>query len=281
MVQAKTAALVDIGDASRALTQHEHRLVDHRQQDAVDDEARLVLGLHDLLVQAFGKGAGAGNCVGTGGQARDHLDQAHDRHRIEEMQADEALGIGRTGRHAGNRNRAGVGCHDRVFAQHLAGRFEDLALDFLTLGRGLDDEVRFGHRRVIADRGDAGNGRSGFVRGDLAAANQPAKRRIDPGLGLFRHGQIDVGQQDLHAELGNRLGNAGTHLPRANNRYCPHVPLLRTCSKGRCLAGKSGTGQRFCARAQRFWPGTHRTSPLPAALIARAWTNRKSDSRLI
>ncbi|MEN9719012.1 MAG: hypothetical protein RIQ99_1890 [Pseudomonadota bacterium] len=165
MVQTKPAALIYIGDAGRALSQHEHRFVDHRQENAVDDKAGFVFGLHHLLVQAFGKGAGAGHGIGTGRQPGDHFDQAHHRHRVEKVQADEARRIGRTGGHPGDRDRTGVRCHDRISPQHFACGFKNLALDLFALGSSFDDQIGFDHRGVIADRGDPLQRRSGLIRG--------------------------------------------------------------------------------------------------------------------
>jgi hypothetical protein len=50
--------------------------------------------MHHFLAQLSAK-ARARATVSGGGEARDHLDQAHDRHRIEEVHADEARRIGR------------------------------------------------------------------------------------------------------------------------------------------------------------------------------------------
>ena len=67
--------LVDIGDAADALVEREHRLVDHRQQDTIDDEAGLVLRQDHFLAQALGKGGGAVGGRLRGRKAGDDLDQ--------------------------------------------------------------------------------------------------------------------------------------------------------------------------------------------------------------
>ncbi|WP_264830021.1 hypothetical protein, partial [Klebsiella aerogenes] len=67
------------------------RLVDHRQQDAVDDEGREVLrhrrGLAELGDEALGRLVGRV----LGRDAADQLHELHRRHRVHEVDADEAL----------------------------------------------------------------------------------------------------------------------------------------------------------------------------------------------
>ena len=74
-----------------ALYQAVDRLVDHRHQHAVGDEARIVVRLARVLPSRSAAAAhGRGGLV-AGLQAADHLDQLHQRHRVHEVHADDLL----------------------------------------------------------------------------------------------------------------------------------------------------------------------------------------------
>ena len=243
MVEAEAATLVDILDPGSRLAQYEHRLVDHRQQDAIDDEAGLVLAQHHFLAQALGKGGGAVGGRLRGRKPGDDLDQLHHRHRIEEMQPDEARRIGRVIRHPRDRDRAGVRRHDRIGGEVLASLFEDRLLDSFLLGRRLDDQARVLHRRVIGNRRDALQRRFGIGDLDLALADQLAQRLVDPGVCLLGDLQADIGEQHIDAVRGHGLRYSRTHLARTDdgNRIV-HRNFLRVCSNGAALAKAQGAG---------------------------------------
>ena len=79
-------------DRADALMERVDRLVDHRQQDAVDDEAGEILREHRrVLPSCATKPCAAAKVVVVGGDAADQLDQLHDRNRVHEVDADEAL----------------------------------------------------------------------------------------------------------------------------------------------------------------------------------------------
>ena len=66
-----------------------NRLVDHRQQNAIDDEGREILRNCDRLVEVFDKGARRLESFVVRGDPANQLDQLHARHGIHEMNADE------------------------------------------------------------------------------------------------------------------------------------------------------------------------------------------------
>ena len=86
----------------------------------------------------------------VGGDAADQLDELHHRHRVHEVDADEAF----SGRSVAAASRV-IEIEDVLVAIIASGRRdgqrlrEDLALHLLVLGRRLDDEVagRRGRRR--------------------------------------------------------------------------------------------------------------------------------------
>ena len=85
------------------------------RQHAVDEEARHALGDERELVDGGDEGGAALHVVLSRLHAAHHLDQRHLRHRIEEVQADEAPGIGQPGGDVLDLQRGGVG------RQHGAG----------------------------------------------------------------------------------------------------------------------------------------------------------------
>ena len=137
---------VDGIDRANALIERVHRLVDHRQQDAVDHESREVLRHRDGLAERLDELPGAAEGHVLGGDAADHLDELHHRHRVHEVQADEALRPVGGGGKPRDGDRRGVGGDDGVRLEERTERHEDLALDRLVLGRGLDHEIGVGRR---------------------------------------------------------------------------------------------------------------------------------------
>ena len=83
---------IDRLDISHTFIKRIDRLVDHRQQNAVDDEGRKILRHRDLLAELGDEFLGRVEGRVIGGNAADQFDQLHQRHRIHEVNADEALG---------------------------------------------------------------------------------------------------------------------------------------------------------------------------------------------
>ncbi len=145
MVRAKAHRRIDRVDVSHPFIERIDGLIDHRQQDAVDDEGREILGVGRSLADAldhFQRGL-EGHVVG--GDAANDLNQLHHRHRIHEMKPDEVLRpVGRGGK-AGDRYRRCVGGNHRLVGKPRTKILENLALDCLVFGRRLDDEITILH----------------------------------------------------------------------------------------------------------------------------------------
>ena len=81
------------------------------------------------------------------------LDQRHDRDRVEEVEADEALGVLQLRADLVDRQRRGVGREDRVVGDVLLDLGEDLLLDAELLEHGLDDPVAVGEVGLVGRAG--------------------------------------------------------------------------------------------------------------------------------
>ena len=153
--------------------------------------------------------------VVVGGDAADQLDELHARHRIHEMDADEALGmVGHRGE-PGDRDRRGIGGDDRVGLEERAQAGENLALDLLVLGRRLDDQVAVGEL-VVARRATQ-------MRSSVACA---------PGL-------VDLALGDLARQQA---------VDRRQRRPAA-APRRRRSSRPR-----SRPARRPCAMPEPIWP---------------------------
>ncbi len=217
MMRAEPHRLVDGLDIADALIERVDRLVDHRQQNAVDDEGGEILRHRDLLAELGDELLGRFEGGVIGGDAADHLDQFHQRHRIHEMDADEALRpVGRGGQ-PGNRDRGGVGADDGGRLERRTQRGEDLALDVFLLGRRLDHQIAIAELVDRIGGRDALDRRLAFFVADALAADLARQIAIDGGNPRTDAVGDDVVQQ--HVEAGQRadMGDAVAHLAGADH----------------------------------------------------------------
>ncbi len=89
--------------------------------------------------------------LGRGDHRLDHLDQRHDRRRVEEVHADDAVrAVGGDG-DLGDRQRRGVRDQDRLGRADPVQLSEDRLLEFQVLGHRLDGEIHV-VQRLESDR---------------------------------------------------------------------------------------------------------------------------------
>ena len=251
MIEAQLAPHVDVDHAAHALAQHEHRLVQHRQQYAVDDEARRIERLHHRLADPARKALDRRDRFGRGGQAANDLYQHHHRHGVEEMHADKAPRIRRGLRQAGDGNGRCVGRQDRVSGQQRPDIGEDRALDLLALGRRLDHQLSARQRRDLAYRGDPRDRLIRIALSYLALLHAFGEQANDAVAALLRARQVDVRQDHLIPRLRRNLRDPRAHLPSADHTYRLNIrhPGLLPHSDSRPLPSlRAVRGPEACAR---------------------------------
>ena len=137
----------------------------------------------------------------------DDLDKRHLGDRIEEVDANEASGIGQRLRDVLDHDGGRVGRHDRARLELALDRLEQVLLDLEPLDDRLDDDI--GAMNVVA----------------LGIGNEPGHCRGAQGLGLELAAEqlllgrdalgdllgVHVLQRHLHAGGDAPAGNVGTH----------------------------------------------------------------------
>src|SRR5215213_4352644 len=151
---AELHAVVYVHDGADALFERAYRVEQVWDEQAVDDEARAVVGADGNLAQLAAELDGRLVDLRVRQDGSDDLDELHHGHGVEEVQADEArLTLGPRGRHhlcygerGGVRREYGLGLADGV---ELVVR---VALGLVVLDDGLDDYVAVGE---VFERGGA------------------------------------------------------------------------------------------------------------------------------
>ncbi len=114
MVGAELHRGVDGLDIRNPFIEGVNGLIDHRQQNAVDDEGREVFGIGGRLPGALHKIDGGIESIVIGRDPANDFDKLHHRRRVHEVQADKAFRpVGRCGK-AGNGDRRSVGRDHRI-----------------------------------------------------------------------------------------------------------------------------------------------------------------------
>ena len=164
----------------------------------------------------------------AGLQATNDFDQAHHRHRVEEVQADETFRLADTGSELGDRQRRGVGGDHALGADLCGNLLQHPQFQFEVFGGGFDHQLRVVQAAVIgagADLVEGGVlllGAQGFL-GDLAV-----KVLADGGEGFLQGTLADVQQGHVETGQGADLRNAVAHGAGADhaNVLQIHVAVL-------------------------------------------------------
>ena len=223
MVGAQLHGGVDALSGGNAGVQNVSSLVDHGNQDLVDDEAGSLVDLDGLL--ADGHGAvpnGLEGLVGGVGAA-DDLNQLHDGGGVEEVHADEAVSALGGGGDGGDGDGGGVGGQNGLGLADLVQLSEDGLLDLQILDGGLNDQIGVSSQAQIGGEGHlVGDGLlAGLVQ--LALGNQLVQTLVQTGLGSLDDLVLNVADDDLKALLGESLSDIQTHGAAADNNNFVHL----------------------------------------------------------
>ena len=226
MIHSEAHCEVYVFDAAEVFHARVKRLVEHRHEDAVCDEAGAVGGAGGCFAERAGERFGLGDGAFAGLRAGDDFHQRHERGGIHKMHADEVLRLREVRGEFGDGNGGGVRGEDGALAHIGAGVLEDGGFDVRVFGDGFNGEVGAGE--PLSDfglGGDALEGGVGFGFGDFAFVGETAEvlREGVNGAGeLFGVGVVEFGAQPGHCA---NLRDSAAHLSGAENgnvfdRHC-------------------------------------------------------------
>ena len=218
---------VDVLGRGVAAFEHAHRFGHVRDEQPVHDEARGVLAGHRGLAAGGAEGLGVLEDLRVGDVRAHDLDELHQLHGVEEVQADEARRAARGDRHLADRERAGVRGEDRRRLAQRAELLEERLLGVEVLDDGLDHEVAVGEVLLGSRAADAGARRRrlglGLFLGRLAV--------LDGLLGELREALVDAAETAVQelllglehdhraAALGRDLHDAVAHQAAAHHAH--------------------------------------------------------------
>ena len=235
MVGTQLHSGVDTGDVGDALHLDEGSLIDHRDQDAVDDEAGSLIdlngGLADLNADLLDGLDGLGGGVHTG----DDLDKLHAVSGVEEVHADQRTA--QTLADLGDGQRGSVGSENALGLADLVQLAKGGLLDLHILESSLNDQVAVSAQILLQASGDGSHAAVNLSLIQLAFGNELGITGSDLVLAAIGPLLLDVAQSDGEAlNLCKCLCNALAHSASANNAYLHskylQIMLLRGCRGG-------------------------------------------------
>ena len=217
--------LVYLRGRADALFVSAHSVEHVGDQQAVDDEARLVLCRDRELALGLRELQRRLERVLAAGHAAHHLHELHHLRGVEVVKPDEALRALRRGRLVDDGQRGGVGReHGAVLCERI-DLFPHCELELEILGDGLDNEVAVGELAVVDRAVYARAHPLGVLLRGLSFLDCASELLLDPAQALLQRRLVDLAHHDLVARLCGHLGDPVPHEPRSED---PHLlDLLR------------------------------------------------------
>jgi hypothetical protein len=195
----------------------------------VDDKARRVLGRYRRVTELPGICRELSANLDSGLEARDHLNHAHQRHRVEEVVARELLRSLKRGGDGGDRQRRGVGGQHRVWPHDALQLGKQLAFHLQLLHHRFDHQITRRKRRQVVYRAHPiqvgvclGKIESSLACQCLPGGLQRAASSLG-GAGLA------VVKKNFAACLGRHLSDAPAHRAGSDQAGCVEYGLHRRC----------------------------------------------------
>lgn len=196
---------------------HRGRLVEVAEEQPVGDETGAVAHRDGLLPELQRQVGDRGHGRRRGQHRGDDLDELHRGRRVEEVQAEHALGVRRVGGQTRHGQRVGARREDRLAAHDAVERPEDLLLDLVRLRGHLDDEVGVGGGREVGEGTEAGEGVGALRVAHVLASHGAGGGGFEGCHGLGGRGLADVDADHVTAGPGQDFGDAGAHGAEADD----------------------------------------------------------------
>ena len=216
MVGTQLHSGVDAGDVGNALHLDEGSLVDHRDQDAVDDEAGSLVDLDRLLADGNGDLLDLLDSLSGSVAASDDLDELHAVCGVEEVHTDQRTAD--TLADLGDGQRRGVGSEDALGLADLIQLAESGLLDLHILESSLNDEVAVSAQVFLQARGDSSDDSVSLLLSHLALSDQLFIALLDLCQTILGPLLLDVTQSNRVAlDLSKCLCDALAHSASTDN----------------------------------------------------------------
>ena len=185
--------------------------------DLIDQKTRRVGAAYRLARHApADRHQGFGHPI-LGLQPVDHLDQLHQRHRVEEMEAGETLRGLELGGDRRHRQRGRIGDEDAIGSHDGFELGEKLALGIEIFDDCFDHDMTRFHVGRTADDLDAAYCGNRRVLAHAALLGGAGEHFIDEIARFLRSAGATVGHQNVHAARGRDLGDAASHRAGADH----------------------------------------------------------------
>src|SRR5919107_584007 len=199
-----------------------------RSGDAVHDESRRVRDSDRSLAQLFGHFLDLAYGRGIGGRPGDDLDEAHRRHRVEEVHADHALWMLRSRRDPCHRERGGVGGKHCLACDNALKVSEHLALDGYVLDHGLYDHWRAGASSQGGGRRDTSDRSQTLLFREPTLLYAALQVLLDSIAAKIQSFLAYVDHYNREARKGRALCYSRSHGSRSYHGNIDHPELLTT-----------------------------------------------------
>ena len=223
---------------AHALHEREHGFVDHRHEDAICDEARVIGRFDRGLAQRATQGAGRLHGLGTRSLPADELDERHERDRVHEVHPQHQLGPPRSGSQHRDGDGRRVGREQTACRDDRIEPFEQRTLCRRVLDDRLHHAVDLCESVETRQEGEPACRRVAVLRRHRTLLDELRQAAIDCRACTVERGCRRIVEAHAVARLREHLGDTAAHRAAAhdpNRRDLTHdalqpsLPLDRQC----------------------------------------------------